>query len=1078
MNNNDFNYYNNIKNNKVKLNNNNTIKLNNNNLEKKQTNMYDILFNTLDYFNPFNIEGLENSNNCPYQSVESINSEILNLRASGKTIDEQNTQLDEYSTLCSEQYGGVNSLINMSIIDIIKNEKQRNILLKGLNEKVFILDENLKKLFFMITPYMGTGVHPVDLFKQEFSLDISEIPSFGDCVNLCETNYNEIIQDYSNIYGEEPTAFKNGIRILLDCIKLLRINASVSLSVETQQFVYNDKKNWGNAMEALGLHNMTSDNNSYYADGKYHPLFKDHERQDHSREILVGIKEDLNNISEEINQVGSDLYKYVEYFTTNYPYINQDQANLFLQFPNGTTATDILKEGEDAIEETSGLLYRMFMLQETNRQSSHLREFVVNLRSLYFSLRNRTDFTTYDTDELKSFLNENKNNIEQVIDSYYDEGGKFRNILHLDKNEFKNLLSFGIPDSLKELCFNLSKVNDYTGETYASCPPDSLDIQYDADVFMKEGIKTINGRKLGIYQIPINTIFIYISRINRLYCRKIRDNFCDSIISEEQKQEMLAEYSDIRDILNTESDHASAYSISTSGNTTTASNPVISESFTNMKEGFQGNREMIDGKVKFSGSVSNILKDYTNTFGGEEQTLQNYTDDKINLSICNPVNTPYFSATYKCGNIVNDTPLSNLTNSDIAQFNCANPDNQTNDLFNCNLFYLILNDDGSMNIKRNNEVMFSWDPEIDETEKLFIIEGGMNESSLDPSNILYGGQTLNPGDFLSSPNKTFNLINDNGVLKLEYKITPCFRNNKNINHGYYGNDEGTHKSIGIYHVDDVNISHIGKAGHVNLNGELQLYQNPKFSNAYINVGNYTTSHHGNMSSKPTTDDQIISNNGTAVIYETTSPDTCAQYCDAYDNCGGYLISEGQCMLKSDKMFPVGLRVPNSSSNMYVRMKGFPQKDLHISTKAIKNENSNMHNFKLDEYNSSGNLLSGYREPKTPSDIVEASSLYYEEYNKTKQELINAKKDLNDTLRNLNAQEIELLKQYNINVDNMQQNITKQEQIQKDIYNKIDGINTLETAVYDVNTNVNQNLQYMFVYSALTIGFLGATFALI
>ena len=174
MNNNDFNYYNNIKNNKVKLNNNNTIKLNNNNLEKKQTNMYDILFNTLDYFNPFNIEGLENSNNCPYQSVESINSEILNLRASGKTIDEQNTQLDEYTRLCSEQYGGVNSLINMSIIDVIKNEKQRNILLKGMNEKVSILDENLK-LFFMITPYMGTGVHPVDLFKEKFSLDISEI---------------------------------------------------------------------------------------------------------------------------------------------------------------------------------------------------------------------------------------------------------------------------------------------------------------------------------------------------------------------------------------------------------------------------------------------------------------------------------------------------------------------------------------------------------------------------------------------------------------------------------------------------------------------------------------------------------------------------------------------------------------------------------------------------------------------------------------------------------------------------------------------------------------------------------------
>ena len=104
----------------------------------------------------------------------------------------------------------------MSILDVIKNEKQRNTLLKGMNDKVFILDENLKKLIFMITPYMGTGVHPVDLFKHEFSLDVGEIPSFGDCLTLCETNYNGIIKDYSDIYGEEPTEFKNGIRGLFD----------------------------------------------------------------------------------------------------------------------------------------------------------------------------------------------------------------------------------------------------------------------------------------------------------------------------------------------------------------------------------------------------------------------------------------------------------------------------------------------------------------------------------------------------------------------------------------------------------------------------------------------------------------------------------------------------------------------------------------------------------------------------------------------------------------------------------------------------------------------------------------------
>ena len=1086
MNNNDFNYYNktkNIKNNTIKSNNNiNTIKLNSNNLEKKHTTMYDTLFNTLDYFNPFNIEGIENQNTCIFDSVDSISKEIQNIRDSGKSLDEQNIMLDNYIQDCGEQYSGINSLINMDIIDVMKNEKQGNNLLKSMFESITILQDNISKSIIMITPYQATGIHPIDLFQQEFPNQ--QIPTFGECEDLCNKHFQNIVTKYGNIYGEEPSEFKHGIPVLLDSIRTIKKDASISHVLECQAFIHEGEP-WKTAREALELNNLVRDPNSYFADGKMGPLASNSPHHDAANSKLLTIRNNLESISKDINNVGGSFYNYVENLLTDFSYLNDasfKKAKYFLQFPNGTSPFSILKEKDQIVSDsqTKGLINLMLALQETFRHQCRLKEFINAIRNHYLTVRD-TNFSDYDENSIKEFI---KNNIEElgtIIDSYINDTN-FSKIIPYDSNSLKNLITFNVPDNLTEFCYNLTKVNSYTGKTYESCPSYSIDIDYANDIFFKNGLKRLDGRTLGIYQTPINSILIYMSRLNRIYCLNIKHKLCPSIISESELAEMNAEYDSVRDLLNEQSDHASAHSISTSNNTTTASNAgIINESFTNMKEGFEGNRHMIDGKNKFSGSVSNILQDYTNVFGGKEQTLQQYTDDKINVSNCNPINMPYFSATYKCGNVMSNNPLSNLTASEIAQFNCANPENEKNDLYDCNLFYLILNDDGTVNIKRNNDsnqIMYSWDPEIDESEKIFIISAGMNESSLNPKNVLYGGETLNPGDFLSSPNKTYNLLNENGSLKLQYKLSPCFRNNENNNYGYYSSEDGNYKSIGIYHVDDVNISHIGKAGHVNLNGELQLYETPKFSDAYISVGNYATSHHNNMNEMPTNDDQIINRNGAAVMYSTSSPETCGKYCNEFDDCGGYIISEGNCMLKSDKMFPKGLRIPSSNSNMYIRMRGFKSDDLHESTKPIKDEKSNMTNFKLNEYENSGNLLSGYRQTTDPSDIVEATTLYYEEYEKRKQELISAKQELDTTLKSLNAEEIEVLKQYNINVDTMQQNITKQEEIQKHIYNKVNGINTLETAEYDVNTNVNQNLKYMFVYSALTVGFLGATFALI
>ena len=281
----------------------------------------------------------------------------------------------------------------------------------------------------------------------------------------------------------------------------------------------------------------------------------------------------------------------------------------------------------------------------------------------------------------------------------------------------------------------------------------------------------------------------------------------------------------------------------------------------------------------------------------------------------------------------------------------------------------------------------------------------------------------------------------------------------------------------MYFVDNTNIKHVGKSGYVNLNGELQLYNNPGYANSYVNVGNYTTSESENNTGKASNDEQILTRDGKSVIFRVTSTGDCEAKCNAFNNCGGFVYQNGICMLKNESMFPTGLRKADTNSEMYVRMKGVPNDKLNKSCYKL-NESGNMTNKKYEEYSRSGNLNVEMRDINAPCDIVEATQLYKDEYVKSREILEKIKEDLNETLNNLTQEEKIILEKYNVNVKTMQNNIQEQEKIQKNTYKKIQNIDSLNVSNDDIHKSMDENLQYLMIYSVLTLGVLGFTFSVL
>ena len=105
----------------------------------------------LDSFNPFQstIEGFDTSS-CP-QNVESMKQIIQEVKTSGKNLQQQNSIFKQYINSCSKGYNGVESLLNIEINDLLKNEIMRIELLLLIEIDFQNLDNCLSIIFCYIT---------------------------------------------------------------------------------------------------------------------------------------------------------------------------------------------------------------------------------------------------------------------------------------------------------------------------------------------------------------------------------------------------------------------------------------------------------------------------------------------------------------------------------------------------------------------------------------------------------------------------------------------------------------------------------------------------------------------------------------------------------------------------------------------------------------------------------------------------------------------------------------------------------------------------------------------------------------
>lgn len=1077
MNNIDYNYYNKNNNKQIivnkpySINNQNKNNINNINLTDQ---INEKLNNLLDLFNPFktqNREGFET--NCPLNSDDADNL-IESLRSSGYSLAKQNTYIDEIISNCSQNYNGVQSLINININDKLKNEYNRNKLLLQLENSFNTLDNSLNNLIYYITNYLSTGIHPLEKLNNKNS-------EFNTLYDNSVESYNFIKTNYGHLYNETPTEFIYGIQTILDIINEIKHNNVIKTVLQCNPFI-NLLGKYSNSLDISNINNE-SDNN-VFLDSKYYVIksFSDWD-DNYNKKFIQYYKKIINKVNKidtsgKIDIGGKKFSNYRDLLLESCE-INETKYNYFMKFPNGYNASDFIKHYQSNYSQYNGLLIKqlgwcyclstyyiqLFFIHELKNHISSLKSF-------------KNSIVNNSTSEVTSYIKELLTKIDTSIETYcLNEYIKKVNSVNSDNLKsnltFRTLLKNNCYNSnYVECCYYLKTLNESTGNYYSECQ------NLDEITNLNKEKNYVSGVNDGLSQFSNNEILINLKYLNYYLCEMLRDSYCNKILTNDIMSSLNSETTDTRNTILDQSIMAIGSGVSTTESSTNVFSQV--ENFiSGCKEGFTGNKKVIPGKIKFNDTVYNIIKNYDFNLDGKSQTLKSYTEEKLNESTCAPVNTPYFTANYKCGTVTNSNPISNATKTDHVTFDCSNPDNENNDIYSCNTFYLKLKDDGTINILKSNdnnnsEIYYQWKPEISDLDKKFILDGKMNESP--KGDILKAGETLHDNEYITSKNKTFILLNQNGKLILKYKVTPCYNDQEsNETYGYNNNSDDTKKSIGMYFVDNTNIKHIGKSGYVNLNGELQLYKNPKYTNTYLNVGNYTTSESSNNTNKPKNDEQILINNNKSVIFNTASITECEDKCNSFETCGGFVYKNGICMLKNEKMFPYGLKISDSSSDMYIRMKGVQNNELNKSCNPIE-ENANMSNSKFEEYQKSEHILSGYRENNASCDIEEASKPYLDEYYNSRDNFNKIKNELNNMLNQLTQKEKQILESYNLNVKSLQNNISEQDKIQKNTYKTVQNIDSMYAVNNDIHDSMNENLQYLMIYSTITLTLLGFTFA--
>ena len=173
-------------------------------------------------------------------------------------------------------------------------------------------------------------------------------------------------------------------------------------------------------------------------------------------------------------------------------------------------------------------------------------------------------------------------------------------------------------------------------------------------------------------------------------------------------------------------------------------------------------------------------------------------------------------------------------------------------------------------------------------------------NSITGNNWMPQGTTLNPGEFIGSPNGYCALIMQPSG-NLEFVTFASVTNCATVN----GSEVGGVGANAVYALSESgDISNMGQVAYIDQNSTLYPYEssNVGLANIYTKI-KYFDNPNSTLPNPPTT---------------SMSSQQCQDLCDSNDECYGFSIINGMCYPKNNTMYPSGTLSQNPDATLYVR----------------------------------------------------------------------------------------------------------------------------------------------------------------
>jgi hypothetical protein len=199
---------------------------------------------------------------------------------------------------------------------------------------------------------------------------------------------------------------------------------------------------------------------------------------------------------------------------------------------------------------------------------------------------------------------------------------------------------------------------------------------------------------------------------------------------------------------------------------------------------------------------------------------------------------------------------------------------------------------------------------------------------------MHPSQSLNQGEYIcSATGNCFMVLTTDGILEvcaLKIRSNPVPATSVLMK----GSDTTSHA---LYKLEGLNVENLGKVANISIDGKRRMY-----SNGQLTLG----TKYVEITGKDAKDRPIAYDNPgeslESVRNDTGSIDFCFQQCSSRPDCGGFTVSKSDpdtCYLKTPDMFPVGMRVPSTSTQLYKRL--YTPKLQKISESCAKPGNTNV-----------------------------------------------------------------------------------------------------------------------------------------